>query len=339
MKKKATTSTLALFALTMSLKERLPFLVAITASTSSALSAGFKSAQRVPYVCDHQLNALVEIALADRRAGNTEVRSVQYAWKSSEDFKVYEVSSNLGEKRSGVVPSRTSHLYDQRRVSSWGPPRARTQSPLAKDAALLRRKDVYSLRLYSLHVGSNRLSRFRDLTPQLFVQDQELVSRAKKWIRRELQVFEFLNSDSIGGEGIARRANNAEFLLEYIVAILKSVDVKGSQAEDMLQEFLGRDHTRLFLHELKAWLRSPHTKLEDWDRHVQYDTATTNPDYRAQASPHVQSRDSTEQRQYRIRSAHSKGAPRRTSHGCTDRYVPYHGHYPRYSRQYPSDID
>ena len=125
------------------------------------------------------------------------------------------------------------------------------------DAALLRRKEVYSLRLYSLHVGSNRLSKFRDLTPQLFVQDQELVSRAKRWIRRELQVFQFLNSDGIGEERIARRANNAEFLLEYIVAILKTVDIKGSQAEDMLQEFLGRDNACLFLHELKAWLRSP----------------------------------------------------------------------------------
>ena len=38
----------------------------------------------------------------------------------------------------------------------------------------------------------------------------------------------------------------------------------------MLQEFLGRDNARLFLHELGAWLRSPYTKLEDWDRHVQY---------------------------------------------------------------------
>lgn len=38
----------------------------------------------------------------------------------------------------------------------------------------------------------------------------------------------------------------------------------------MLQEFLGRDSARLFLHELGAWLRSPYTKLEDWDRHVQY---------------------------------------------------------------------
>ena len=67
------------------------------------------------------------------------------------------------------------------------------------------------------------------------------------------------------------RTKNAEFLLEYIIAILKSVDIKGpdGQAEVKLQEFLGRDDARLFLHELRAWLQSPYTLLEDWDRHVQ----------------------------------------------------------------------
>ncbi|KAL8953009.1 MAG: hypothetical protein Q9222_001124 [Ikaeria aurantiellina] len=127
--------------------------------------------------------------------------------------------------------------------------------------------------LYSLHVGSNRLSRFRDLTPQLFARDEELIRRARKWIRRELQVFEFLYADAGRGErGVTRRMDNAEFLLEYIIAILKTVDIKGSggQAEEMLQEFLGRANTQLFLHELKAWLRSPYVSIEDWDRHVQY---------------------------------------------------------------------
>lgn len=143
---------------------------------------------------------------------------------------------------------------------------------MTPNAALLRRRKIYARGLYSLHVGTNRLSRFRDLTPQLFSRDQELVSRARKWIRRELQVFDFLNIDGSEEEGVARRANNAEFLLEYIMAILKTVDIKGSggQAEEMLREFLGREITQLFLHELKAWLRSPYTTLEDWDRHVQY---------------------------------------------------------------------
>jgi hypothetical protein len=154
-------------------------------------------------------------------------------------------------------------------------------SPQTPDVALLRRRFVYRNQLFSLHVGSNRLSRFRDLTPHLFSSDAELVSRARKWIRRELQVFEFLSPDASGSSNpnTMRRANNAEFLLEYIIAILKTVDIQGSggQAEEMLQEFLGRENTRLFLHELRAWLRSPYMSLEDWDRAVQYAQPGENP--------------------------------------------------------------
>ena len=99
------------------------------------------------------------------------------------------------------------------------------------------------------------------------------------FIRRELRVFEFLNADrnQCSDPAVARRARNAEFLLEYIVAILKTVDIKGSegQAEEMLQEFLGRDNARLFLHELGSWLRSPYMSLENWDRAVQYPKTRT----------------------------------------------------------------
>ena len=121
-------------------------------------------------------------------------------------------------------------------------------------------------------MGSNGASRFQDLTPQKFANSEELVSKARRWIRRELKVFEFLNADGPDEAGVRRKANNAEFLLEYIIAIMKTVDIKGSggQAEDMLQEFLGRDNTRLFLHELRAWLRSPYISLGAWDKHVQY---------------------------------------------------------------------
>ncbi|KAH7143677.1 hypothetical protein EDB81DRAFT_935072 [Dactylonectria macrodidyma] len=155
--------------------------------------------------------------------------------------------------------------------------------------AVTQRRDVYRYNRYSKHVGSNRVSRYRELTPAVFCADEELVSRARMWIRRELQVFSFLSLDDAAPvtarpddtntrhAQVRRRANNAEFLLEYIIAVLKSVDIMGSggQAENMLAEFLGRDDTRLFLHELRAWLRSPYTKLEDWDRAVQYDESET----------------------------------------------------------------
>ena len=139
----------------------------------------------------------------------------------------------------------------------------------------------------------------------MFCLDEELVSRARMWLRRELQVFSFLSLDdsdtdsTIQPDGTTgdsssstrtpvgrRRANNAEFLLEYIIAILKSVDIMGSagQAEDMLSDFLGRDNTKLFLHELRAWLRSPFTKLEDWDRAVQYGESQAQRENREQGA-------------------------------------------------------
>ncbi|KAG6050165.1 hypothetical protein E4U39_004725 [Claviceps sp. Clav50 group G5] len=188
---------------------------------------------------------------------------------------------------------RARFLYPRSRDRRSREP-SRRRPAVVPDAIAVRR-NVYRHRLYSQHVGSNRLSRYREVTPHMFCTDTELVSRARMWMRRELGVFSFLSPDDVdddntGGGTSAqsnissrsreeaqrrrrRRAINAEFLLEYIVAILKSVDIMGSggQAEEMLSDFLGRDNTRLFLHELRAWLRSPYTKLEDWDRAVQYD--------------------------------------------------------------------
>lgn len=174
------------------------------------------------------------------------------------------------------------------------------------------------------------MSRFRDLTPALFNRDEELISRARKWIRRELQIFEFLNPDEGPVQGIAIRTSNAEFLLEYIVAILRSVDIKGSggQAEDMLKEFLGRENTTLFLHELRAWLRSPYTSLDDWDRHVQYSedpagtlgqtTQRSFSDVEQSANPQVH------------RPEIPAPIPSESRHHkkSYDRYIPYNGHRP-----------
>lgn len=174
------------------------------------------------------------------------------------------------------------------------PPRGVRPRQPEPDDPLLRRRHVYRHQMYSLRVGSNRLSQYRELTPELFNRNEQLVSRARKWIRRELRVFSFLNPDPEEDEERgrpsrvarpgqqrleSRRGNNAEFLLEYIIAILRTVDVKGSagQAEELLRDFLGRDNARLFLHELQSWLRSPYTSLEDWDRNVQYEDTPGRP--------------------------------------------------------------
>ncbi len=266
---------------------------------------------------------------ANGGVGKTEVASVEYDWQSPKDFKIYAVTPSSNEKpsdrssASGAFPA----TINQRPRASWKPRRQnRPRPPPSPDVALLRRREIYRHQLYSSHVGSNRLSRFRDLTPQLFGRDEELISRARKWIRRELQVFEFLSSDSTVAEGVTRRANNAEFLLEYIVAILKTVDVKGSggQAEEMLQEFIGRADTRLFLHELRAWLRSPYTSLEDWDRHVQY-----SEDPQRMSGDKAQYKASNQGGRDHIQHArtgplkHTGNPIRKMSGQRTDRYVPY----------------
>ncbi|KAF2234722.1 hypothetical protein EV356DRAFT_523554 [Viridothelium virens] len=210
---------------------------------------------------------------------NAHVEEVQYDWRSPDDYKTYRIDA-ISEARPNPLPtssSITARVQRQRR-----PPRPRRLPPIQwgrpanvdEDAPLRQRRRIYQNQMYSLHVGSNRVSRFRDFTPQTFAASEELQSRARMFARRELQVFEFLNTDANQSrdQGAGRRARNAEFLLEYIVAILKTIDIKGSegQAEEMLQEFLGRDSARLFLHELGAWLRSPYMTLEHWDRAVQY---------------------------------------------------------------------
>lgn len=230
-------------------------------------------------------------------AGKKDVISVKYNLNAAEGPKVYKLpppAPSTAPTSATVHPSHHPQRPDFRRARR--PPRE-AQRPRAPepDDPLLRRRHIYRNQLYSLRVGSNRLSQYRELTPELFNRDEQLVSRARKWIRRELRVFSFLNPDPEEEDGGGpsrsnnrmarpgqqrlenRRGNNAEFLLEYVIAILRTVDVKGSagQAEELLRDFLGRENARLFLHELSSWLRSPYTSLEDWDRNVQYEDNTT----------------------------------------------------------------
>jgi hypothetical protein len=228
-----------------------------------------------------------------------EVTKVEYEWASPEDFKTYHVESTLQSTKPHPAVSENLSYEAQRR--RHGINRRRSRRQLRADAvtmvspaeAIQKRKYVYRKRLYSLYVGSNRISRYKDFTPATFAQSEQLQSRAMQWIRRELRVFAFLDSgydngiphrrdgdrhlmtsnfEVVNGNVRARRAANAEFVMNYLIAIMKSVPIKGSegQAEEMLGDFLGKDNARLFLHELEAFLRSPYEKLEDWDRHVQY---------------------------------------------------------------------
>ncbi|KAK3305827.1 uncharacterized protein B0T15DRAFT_533525 [Chaetomium strumarium] len=196
---------------------------------------------------------------------------------------IYRVPNAVRTRDSA---GRGEHTVGSLRDSGRRQPRL----PPSESEAVRRRRHIYRHQLYSLR--SNRISGYQPLpTPAQLSSTPHLLSRARLWIRRELQVFLFLSSDPDADSNdhhnnnshnrsarTLRRRNNAEFLLEYVVAILKTVDIQGSmgQAEAMLADFLGHDHARLFLHELRCWLRSPAPSLAAWDREVRYPEVTRN---------------------------------------------------------------
>ncbi|RJE26759.1 RING finger [Aspergillus sclerotialis] len=239
--------------------------------------------------CNHaNFDFLCLVSWLEQRAScplcKSNVTSVRYELDSLSGQKIYNLPPPT-QTPPKPTPQPSIRRPQFRRAPRHYPPRRTPQTTEPNDP-ILRRRHIYRHQLYSLRVGSNRLSRYRELTPEDFNRDEELVSRARKWIRRELRVFSFLNpesdEDSSSSDRVARpgqqrlesrRANNAEFLLEYVIAILRTVDIKGpaGQAEELLRDFLGRENAKLFLHELQAWLRSPFSSLEDWDRNVQYE--------------------------------------------------------------------
>lgn len=282
--------------------------------------------------------------MTNGKTGKIELTAVQYELNAPQGPKLYTIPPPIATTPRAPHPTR-SHPGTR-----YGPRGGRRPAPPPRpqlDDPLERRRNVYRNQTYSMRVGSNRLSQYRELTPQLFDRDEGLVSRARKWIRRELRVFSFLNPESEEEERTShqvsrpghqrlesRRANNAEFLLEYVIAILRTVDLKGSagQAEELLRDFIGRENARLFLHELQAWLRSPYNSLEDWDRHVQYpDTPRNTSDggYRVSDGSDRRStpvnnrrRPQRVQRPYRSRSQDALDRSRRLQQ-AQQRYNPY----------------
>ncbi|KAI1501569.1 hypothetical protein F5X99DRAFT_198537 [Biscogniauxia marginata] len=202
-----------------------------------------------------------------------------FGYNGPDTWAVYTVPRVKQNAQPHAQSNRRTHRPE---ISIPRPHRRRREEaplrPVVEDEAILRRQNVYRNQLYSLHVGSNPRSEYRDISPALFEAEPQMVSRARSWLRRELQVFEFLRTQNpaqaSGDTMTRRRASNAEFLLEYIIALLKTVDIQGSQgqAEELLKDFLGRENTRLLLHELKNYLRSPWS-VEAWDREVQYPTS------------------------------------------------------------------
>ncbi|CAD0106980.1 unnamed protein product [Aureobasidium uvarum] len=184
--------------------------------------------------------------------------AIEYDWRSPTDRKIYTIPKQEEKPKTSAVVSATSRFRPPR----FRPATSHRPTHTSPDVALAFRRRIYADQNYSLHVGTNRTSQYRNFTPATFTTSPALQSRARLFMRRELQVFDFL------AENNARQG----FLIEYIVAILKTTELKDASgsASTLVAEFLGASPASLFLHELEAWLRSPYERLEDWDRHVQY---------------------------------------------------------------------
>lgn len=205
-----------------------------------------------------------------------EVSSVRYHDAKLQSSSVFHLPTSIPSQSS-----QSSRGHHRQRVhrrpghrSHYAP---RIPESTADDQELQIRRRVYEHQLYSLYVGNNRISRYRNITPALIRSDLTLIPRAKRWIRRELRALDPFEQFAVihRSTRVMSRSTefrNNEFLLEYIIAILKHIDLKGSagQAEVLLSEHLGSGNARIFLHELENWLRSPFERLDEWDNYVQY---------------------------------------------------------------------
>lgn len=241
---------------------------------------------------------------------------------------------------SGVLPAAASRLsaqplnpairYAPSPLSSFqfGPAPGSFFAPRPDEpAGLAFRRDVYRLLRYSMHVGANRMSGYREVTREMFNRDIDLHTRVRTFLRRELRVFGWLSTPDadnllpLQGESLysfrdRKRAVTVERLLGHILRLLQHFEIRGSDGsmEDDLTTHLGRENTRLLLHELHSFLRSPHNSLEDWDREVQYADEGADASGDQGATPPRSGRDRYAGRRYidRYRRRHDPIRPEAT---------------------------
>nr|OQO15503.1 hypothetical protein B0A51_16914 [Rachicladosporium sp. CCFEE 5018] len=190
-----------------------------------------------------------------------EVDVVQYAWRGPDDYKTFEVRRRDSRGKRKV-------LENLERVASASRTHHDEELPIIPEhPAVARRRRVYAEQTFSLHIGRNKRSGYTDFTAAVFAASADLQRRARTFLRRELQIFEVPPQGRLAAQQ-ARR----DWLMEYIIAILKVNEVKAADghAGTLVAEILGQGNAGLLLHELTAWLRSPFDGLEAWDGGVQY---------------------------------------------------------------------
>ncbi|KAK0721532.1 hypothetical protein B0T21DRAFT_395686 [Apiosordaria backusii] len=225
------------------------------------------------------------------KTGVTQVRYIDTDSQKDNLYTVPPPAAKLDNRQEYIpIPEPNFTAWNNRyRIRHRNRPPVTRRSNRDVDEALERRRYIYRHNLYSLHIGSSPHTSYLPSCPPpaILSSTPHLLSKARLFLRRELQVFFPLSPANTES---SRSQQNREFMLEYAIAILKTVDIQSesgaANAHTLLQDYIllpenGEDRTSLFLHELKNWMRwrghpIGNMSLEGWDGGVQYPSLENN---------------------------------------------------------------
>jgi E3 ubiquitin-protein ligase Topors len=240
------------------------------------------------------------------------------------DYLIHHIRSSYDYQKHFLPPLRTSPrplsrtdgtriapVTHRRRERVWGSrDRSARHEADALQRAVSRRRWIYQHDLYAKHVASNKYTRYRPYpTPAQFTASQDLISRMTVFLRRELLVWP--NAD-------------VEFLVTFVISLVKSIDIRSENAIKLLAEFLDMDtqyvagerhvNAEHFAHEIYCYLRSPYRDLGVYDSVVQYDTPTGIPpppshERTRRWDPGLASRSRSRSQSHNLRASHSHSYP------------------------------
>ena len=141
--------------------------------------------------------------------------------------------------------------------------------------SIKKRRWVYDRNLRVKHVGSNPISKYKEIsncleknqfqTPKISkqkqkqiavesFQDPDLVKKVEPWIARDLSVI--LKDDEV------------LLLTEFVISLIKRIDMQSDEFLNQLRPFL-YEKTEQFAHELISFARSP-LNIVNYDKYIQY---------------------------------------------------------------------
>ncbi|KAH9056293.1 hypothetical protein EDB87DRAFT_1566736 [Lactarius vividus] len=211
------------------------------------------------------------------------------------DHLIHRIRSTYDYQKHFLPPLRTSPrpltrsdgariaAIHRRRERVWGTRnRAAQDEADALERAVSRRRWIYQHNLYAKHVASNKYTRYRPYpTPAQFTASQDLISRTTVFLRRELQVWPNADVEArLSPVSFVVDTNTyVQFLVTFVISLMKSIDIRSESAIKLLAEFLDMDTSYIpgerhvnaehFAHEIYCYLRSPYRDLSVYDSVVQ----------------------------------------------------------------------